>query len=173
MTPDTEVSGMHQTEAQPASTASRPSESEEIVNTPTPVKAFGREYQIRRFSMAQVFRSMEYVAPFGFVLQNILALPRDAKGMPILSPEQKTQFIVTALSISGPSALGLISVATNEPVEWLEQPQHNPFDGLEILSEVLAKNLDFFTLENIEKVSRMVGKLTSAVLTFSGSTSAT
>jgi hypothetical protein len=151
----------------------QPTEGEEMLNPPTRVPAFGKVYEIRRFSMAQVFQSVEYVAPFGFVLQNILALPRDAAGNITATPEVKTQIAVTALSISGPSCLGLISVATGEPVEWLELPQHNPLDGLAILSAVLEKNLDFFTQENMDKLTALIGNLTTAVAAFSGKTSAT
>jgi len=150
-----------------------PTAGEEMVNKPTMVKAFGREYAIKRFSMAQVFSSVEYVAPFGFILENIFALPTDERGIPILTREQKSQFVVTALSISGPSCLGLISVATGEPIEWLETEDKNPIDGLKILSEVLAKNLDFFTRDNIETVMGLIANLTSAVAAFSGKTSLT
>lgn len=156
----------------------QPTAGEEMVNKPTIVKAFGREYAIKRFSMAQVFSSVEFIAPFGFVLQSILALPReeyrDANGKVqhrlVVTDEQKAQFAVTALSISGPSCLGLISVATNEPIEWLQMGDKDPFDGLEILSEVLGRNLDFFTPENMAKVNRLIERLTGAVVAFSGKT---
>jgi hypothetical protein len=152
---------------------SAPSETEQMSNPARLVKAFGKTYEIRRFCMAQCFDSVEFVAPFGFVLQNILALPKDEKGIPIATPEQKTQFAITALSISGPSALGLISVATGEPVEWLRMEDKNPFDGLEILSAVLEKNLDFFTPENLERLTKLLNGLSTATLAFSGKTSMT
>lgn len=150
-----------------------PTAGEEMVNKGTVVKAFGREYIIKRFSMAQVFSSVEYVAPFGYILESIFALPTDERGIPVMSKQQKSEFVVTALSISGPSCMGLISVATGEPVEWLEMEDKNPIDGLKILSEVLAKNLDFFTRDNIETVTGLVNNLTSAVAAFSGKTSLT
>jgi hypothetical protein len=159
-----------------------PTETEQMSNPPRLVSAFGKAYEIRRFSMAQVFDSVEFVAPFGFVLQNIMALPKEKyidekdgkeKVRVVATPEQMTQFAVTALSISGPSALGLISVATGEPVEWLRMPDKNPFDGLEILSAVLEKNLDFFTPENIGKLTKLLNGLSSATLAFSGKTSTT
>jgi hypothetical protein len=158
---------------------STPSETEQMSNPARLVKAFGRTYEIRRFCMAQCFDSVEFVAPFGFVLQNILALPKekytDAQGKEqtrvVATPEQMTQFAITALSISGPSALGLISVATGEPVEWLRMADKDPFDGLEILSAVLEKNLDFFTPENLERLTRLLNGLSTATFAFSGKTS--
>jgi len=175
MTPETftETAGTHYSEQSTPPSPARPTDAEEIVNHPAIVKAFGREYAIKRFSMAQVFRSVEHVAPFSYVLKQILTLPRDAQNRVIITDQQKTEFAITALSISGPSALGLISVATNEPIEWLEMDDKNPLDGLRVLAAVLEKNLDFFTPENIDEVTRMVGGLTRAVVAFSGNTSTT
>lgn len=185
MTPETFVNaaGTHYGEESAPAPAvpARQTDSEEIVNAPAIVKAFGREYAIKRFSMAQVFRSVEHVAPFSYVLKQILMLPRQEITLPdgkkqqqiLITDQQKMEFAITALSISGPSALGLISVATNEPIEWLEMDDKNPLDGLRVLAAVLEKNLDFFTPENIDEVTRMVGGLTRAVVAFSGSTSMT
>lgn len=155
----------------PQVVAAQPTEGEEIVNTPKIVPAFGKTYSIARFTLGPALRALEYVGPFGFLIQNIMALPRDEKGNVTATDEQKIQLAVTAISISGPSALGLISVATGEPPEWLEDK--NPVDGLRVLAAVLEKNLDFFTPETIDEVTKMVGGLTSAVLAFSGSTSTT
>lgn len=143
----------------------------EIVNAPKIVKAFGREYAIRRFTLGPAFRAAEFVGPFGFLFKTVMKWPRDDKGQFIATEDQMVELAVTAVSISGPSAIGLISVATNEPIEWLEDK--DPFDGLEVLSAVLEKNLDFFTPANIEKVTRMFGGLQRAILNYGGSTSTT
>lgn len=144
-------------------------EPAEIVNLPVPVKAFGKTYQIGRFTLGPAFRALEYVGPFGFLLKTVLAFPKDENGRPALSSDQMIELAVTAISISGPSALGLISVATNEPPEWLEDK--DPIDGLEVLAAVLEKNLDFFSPENIERVTKMFGGLQHAMLAFGGNTS--
>lgn len=154
-----------------STTLPRLTEAEEIINTPKIVSAFGKQYPIARFTLGPALRALEYVGPFGFLIQNIMNLPRNAAGNVTASDEQKIQLAVTAISISGPSALGLISVATGEPPEWLEDK--NPVDGLRVLAAVLEKNLDFFSRETIDEVTKMVGGLTSAVLAFSGSTSTT
>lgn len=149
----------------------RETEGAEIINTPRLVKAFGKEYKIARFTLGPAFRALEFVGPFGFLLKNVMALPRDEQGQFSISQDQMIELAVTAVSISGPSALGLISVATNEPVEWLEDK--DPFDGVEVLSAVLEKNLDFFTPANIERLTKMFGGLQRAMLAFGGSTSTT
>lgn len=150
-------------------TVQEQSQAAEIVNFPVPVDAFGKTYQIKRFTLGPAFRALEFVGPFGLLLKNILQLPRDEQGKIVAAQEQMIELAVTAISISGPSALGLISVATNEPVEWLEDK--DPIEGLEVLATVLEKNLDFFSPENIERATKMFGGLQRAILSFGGSTS--
>lgn len=145
--------------------------TEEIVNTPRIVKAFGKQYEIKRFTLGPAFRAAEFVGPFGFLLKTVMRFPRNEKDQLVITEDEKIELAVTAISISGPSAVGLISVATNEPIEWLEDK--DLFDGIDILAAVLEKNLDFFTPENIERVTRMFGGLQRAVLNFGGATSTT
>lgn len=147
------------------------SESEEIVNAPVIVKAFGREYEIKRFTLGPAFRALEYVGPFGYLLRTVMALPRDAEGKIAVGQNEMIDLAVTAISISGPSALGLISVATNEPPEWLEDK--DVFEGVDVLAAVLEKNLDFFSPENIEKVTKVLGGLQRSILAYGGNTSTT
>lgn len=147
------------------------STTEDIANIPVPVPAFGKTYQIKRFTLGPAFRALEYVGPFGYLLRTILALPRGEDGNFKIDGDRMIDLAVTAISISGPSALGLISVATNEPPEWLEDK--DPLEGLDILAAVLEKNLDFFSPENIEKVTKVLGRLQRAALAYGGSTSTT
>lgn len=150
----------------------QPSQGEAIVNTPRLVNAFGKTYEIRRFTLGPAFRAAEYVGPFGFLFKTILRFPRDEKnGQLIISKDEMLELAVTAISISGPSALGLISVATNEPPEWLEDK--DIFDGLDILAAVLEKNIDFFTPENMARMTKMFDGLQRAMLTIGGNTSTT
>jgi hypothetical protein len=147
------------------------SQMEEIVNLPVEVKAFGKTYEIKRFTLGPATRALEYVGPFGYLLKTILSFPRDENGKVTATADQFTELAVTAVSISGPSALGLISVATNEPVEWLEDK--DPFEGFAILAAILEKNLDFFSPANIERVTRMFGGLQRAILSYGGNTATT
>lgn len=151
--------------------ATAPSQGEQIVNTPRLVNAFGKTYEIKQFTLGPAFRAAEYVGPFGYLFKTILRFPRNEKGQPIIKEDEMIDLAVTAISIGGPSALGLISVATNEPPEWLEDK--NLFDGVDILVAVIEKNLDFFTPENIARFTRMFDGLQRATLTIGGSTSTT
>lgn len=152
------------------------SQMEEIVNLPVEVKAFGKTYYIKRFTLGPATRALEFVGPFGYLLKTILSFPRElnpatGKLEVKATSDQFTELAVTAVSISGPSALGLIAVATNEPVEWLEDK--DPFEGFAILAAVLEKNLDFFSPENIERVTKMFGGLQRAILSSGGTTATT
>jgi hypothetical protein len=159
------------TSPRPVAATAQQTESEEIVNTPIPVKAFGKTYQIKRFTLGPAFRALEYVGPFGYLLRTVLALPRDSEGKLAIGQDELIDLAVTAISISGPSVLGLISVATNEPPEWLEDK--DVFEGVDVLAAVLEKNLDFFSPENIEKVTKVLGGLQRSILAYGGSTSTT
>lgn len=156
----------------PAEAQQQQSQMTEIVNLPIEVKAFGKTYYIKRFTLGPATRALEFVGPFGYLLKTIMAFPRvkdaDGKIQVQATSDQLTELAVTAVSISGPSALGLISVATNEPVEWLEDK--DPFEGFEILAAVLAKNLDFFSPANIERVTKMFGGLQRVILSSGGNT---
>ena len=152
----------------PVETQRQQSQMTEIVNLPVEVRAFGKTYHIKRFTLGPATRALEFVGPFGYLLKTILAFPRDANGKVTATSDQLTELAITAVSISGPSALGLIAVATNEPVEWLEDK--DPFEGFAILAAVLEKNLDFFSPENIERVTKMFAGLQRAILSSGGST---
>lgn len=142
---------------------------QDLVNAPTSVKAFGQTYQIKRFGLGQAARALQYIGPFGYLLKNIQALPKDENGKVIASAEEMMDLAVTAIAISGDSVIGLISVAISEPVEWLEDK--DPMDGLEVLAAALEKNMDFFSQANIERARRLFGRLTAAIPALGGDTS--
>jgi hypothetical protein len=129
----------------------------EIVNTPEEVKAFGRTYSIGKFTFGPMTQALEYIGPMGYLLRKLSEFPKDKKGNMQATPEQLMEFAVTAVSISGPSVFGLVSVATKEPIEWLEA--QDAMDGMRIFAKVVEKNLDFFSRENIEQVTGMLGGL--------------
>jgi hypothetical protein len=141
----------------------------ELVNAPELVTAFGKTYAIGKFTLGPMTRALEYVGPMGYLLKRLMALPKDAQGKPQLAAEEALDFAVTAISISGPSVLGLIGVATNEPPEFLEV--QDPMEGLQIFIKVVEKNLDFFTQANFDKVSHMFGSLLQRIPTLGGDTS--
>jgi hypothetical protein len=141
---------------------------QEMVNVPEEIAAFGRTYLIQKFTLGPMTQALEYIGPMGYLLRKLGEFPRDKKGKLSLTSEQAVDFAVTAVSISGPSVMGLISIATKEPLEWLEQQE--PMDGLRIFAKVVEKNLDFFSRKNIDQLTGLLNNLVQHVPTLGGST---
>lgn len=134
-------------------------EAQQIVNEPVTVKAFGRTYRIGKFTMGPLVRALPHIAPLGYLLRS--ATKADI-----------TELLVTSLSIGGEPALGLISVATSEPLEWLEDK--DPLDGLDVLVAIVEKNADyFFDQANLARLKTSFAKLESIVQKHGGSISTT
>lgn len=147
---------------------SQQGQAEEIVNVPTPVTAFGRTYEIKRFSLYQFACSLNYITPLSALLQGFARSQA--------TPEDRSEWIpaiVGALSMSGDSIMGLISVATYEPLSWLQEEDKDPFEGIELLSVIVEKNLDFFSPEKIESLKAIVERLTPKISALYGGTSMT
>lgn len=151
--------------APPVST--QQAQTESIANVPTPVKAFGRMYQIKRFSLYQFACSLNYITPLSALLQGLVRSQ---------SADDRSEWIpaiVGALSMSGDSMMGLISVATYEPLEWLQHEDRDPFEGIELLSVIVEKNLDFFSEANIARLTAIVEHLTPKITALYGAVSTT
>ena len=129
----------------------------EVINEPVSVKAFGRKYKIQKFTMGPLVRALPYIAPLGYLLRSA-------------GNADPTDMFVTALSVAGEPALGLISVATSEPVEWLEE--QDPLEGLDLLTVIVEKNADyFFYPANLARLKAAFGRLESTIQKHGGSTS--
>ena len=146
-------------------------ELQEAVNIPEQVSAFGRTYEISKFTLGPMTQALEYVGPMGYLLKWVRELPRDKKGKIMASEDQTLELAIRAASISGPSIFGLISVATKEPIEWLEQ--QDALEGLKVFAKVLEKNLDFFSPENVEQITKLFGGLQRQIPVSGGGTSTT
>lgn len=184
----------------------QPNQAEEIVNIPVPVKAFGRTYEIKRFSLGQFARSLNYITPLSALLQGLVRSGSLKTNLQALTEAEQAELdeilasaspafrdrvfgalipqsesdrsewipaIVGALSMSGDSMMGLISVATYEPIEWLEEDDKDPFEGIELLSVIVEQNLDFFSPEKIAKLKAIVERLTPKINALSGGISGT
>lgn len=132
-------------------------QAEEIVNVPQIVNAFGRSYEIKRFSLGQFARSLNYITPLSALLQTAVRGPK----IEDIDKADWVAAIVGALSMSGDSIMGLISVATYEPQEWLDDK--DPFEGLELLAVIVEKNLDFFSEKNRARFMGIVEKITPKI----------
>lgn len=135
-----------------------PTTVEEVVNEPKTCKAFGRTYQIQRFNVGQLIRALPHIAPLSYLAQTAGKI--DA-----------TQMAVQVLNIGGEPALGLVSVAISEPIEWIEE-QNDVIGGFDLLVEVIEKNARyFFDPTNLERLKEIAGRLQSITLKHGGGTS--
>jgi hypothetical protein len=123
-----------------------------IVNLPESVHAFGREYQIGKFNLGQMAQALEYSGYIGVLI--IQALKMNSQP----TQEELISFITQGVAVSSPALVPIISIATKEPVQWVEE-QEDTIGGLEIFAKVVQKNRHFFTPENVERVKQMFAGL--------------
>lgn len=136
-------------------------EIQKVANLPVVVNAFGRKYTIKKFTLGQIAQAVIYVGPLQYAVQQIA----DHKGA--LSRGQIASIVLASLSQSGYSIIGLISVATSEPSEWIEE-QDDPIGAMRILTATVEKNADFFSQENIEEIKAMGASWLQAIPALSG-----
>lgn len=123
-------------------------ELSDLVNASVKVKAFGQEYEIKRFALGKLSRAMEHIAPLGYLMR---AAGGDA-----------TTLLVNALAVGGPPAVGLISVAIEEPIEWLEDK--DPAEAAELLSHIIERNAPyFFDSRNVERFKAAFKRIESVI----------
>lgn len=121
----------------------------EVVNFPKIVKAFGEEYEIKRFTLGPLIRALPHLAPLGYLMRS-------------LTRADAADVLVNALALSPEPALGLISVATSQPVEWFEDK--DPIEGMELLTEIVEANVPyFFDSANLERIKNACARLGKVV----------
>src|SRR5689334_8666692 len=108
--------------------------TEDILNTPATVRAFGKEYKVKRFALGPLTRAAEHLAPLGYLFRSALATSRDSA--------EVGRLVAEILATAGSPALGLISCQTEEPIEWLEDK--DPIEAFELLSVIVEKNVRYF-----------------------------
>ncbi len=141
---------------------------QEVVNLPEEVKAFGRTYQIREFTLGQLAQAVEYVGIIGFLIKKFQEFPT-AGGKVVATQSEIIDILTIAFASSGPALMGLVSIATKEPTEWLEEQR--AMDGIRIFAKVVEKNLDFFSQSNINEFKEIFEGLSQRVLTLGGDSS--
>jgi hypothetical protein len=129
-----------------------------IVNAPELVKAFGRTYEIKKFTLGPMTQALEHVGILSVLLQSLYDLPKKPDGSIDTNPKQILTLVSHALMISGPAIFGIISIATKEPPEWLEE--QDTMEGLRLFAKVVEKNLDFFSQKTIDEVVELIGSMT-------------
>lgn len=135
----------------------REKELPDIVNSPVRVKAFGKEYEVRRFPLGKMQRALEHIAPLGYLMRT--ATQSDA-----------ADILVNALALGGPPAIGLLSVQTDEPPEWLEDK--DPIEGLELLAAIVEVNARyFFDSANVTRLKAAGSRIQKVIESYGGATS--
>lgn len=134
---DTEV---QQPEAQPS--------TDDLLNVPEKVKAFGREYEIKRFTVGQLLQAAQYIAPLSYLTE--------------IAQQADIGLLMQVLAEARKSALGLLSIATEEPPEWLEQ--QDPLEAYEILATTVERNANyFFDSENKRRFDAATARIKKAI----------
>ena len=125
------------------------SETARVVNFPRKVQAFGKEYEVRELTLGPMIRALPHIAPLGYLLRAV-------------SRTDAADLLVNALALAGEPAMGLISVVTEEPPEWLEDK--DPIDGLELLTAIVEANVSyFFDSARLERVKTAFARLGKAI----------
>jgi len=133
------------------------SDLKDIINSPVRVKAFGKEYEVRRFPLGKMQRALEHIAPLGYLMRT--ATQSDA-----------ADILVNALALGGPPAIGLLSVQTDEPPEWLEDK--DPIEGLELLAAIVEVNARyFFDSANVTRLKASGSRIQKVIESYGGATS--
>jgi hypothetical protein len=144
-----------------------------IVNLPETVKAFAdehgekRQYQIRRFNLGQLAQALEWAGFIGVLVVQAMRLNQNP------SEEELVTFIAQGVGVSSPAFLPIISIATQEPVEWLserDQPE-DLIDATRIFVKAVVKNRDFFTPANLDKFRGLFAELAPEIPTSGGPSS--
>jgi hypothetical protein len=138
-----------------------------IFNLPETVSAFGREYQIRRFNLGQLAQALEWAGFIGVLVVQAMKLGTKP------TEEELVTFIAQGVGVSSPAFLPIISIATQEPVEWLserDEPE-DLIDAVRIFVKAVVKNRDFFTPANLDRFKAMFAELAPTIPTSGGPSS--
>lgn len=127
-------------------------ELKEFINVPEKVTAFGRSYEIKQFTVGQFARALEYAGFIGVLIMQAMKLNKQPSTAEIIG------FVTQGVGVSSPAIIPLISIATNEPIEWIEE-QEDSIGALEIFVKVVEKNRSFFTPENLNRVRAIFANL--------------
>jgi hypothetical protein len=144
-----------------------------ITNLPETVKAFTgengkkREYQIRRFNLGQLAQALEWAGFIGVLVVQAMKLGTKPNEEDLIS------FVAQGVGVSSPAFLPIVSIATQEPLEWLserDQPE-DLADAVGIFVKAVVKNRDFFTPANLERFKAMFAELAPEIPTSGGPSS--
>lgn len=101
----------------------------DVLNVPEIVKAFGKEYHVKRFNVGQLMQAAEHMAPLSYLIQ-------------VAQQGDIVSLLMEILATARKPALGLLSVASEEPIEWLEE--QDPIEAYELLAGYVERNAHYF-----------------------------
>lgn len=134
------------TETQQAST-------DDLLNLSETVEAFGKKYEIKRLNVGQLMQAAEHMAPLAYLIE-------------VAQLGNVSSLLMEVLATARKPALGLLSIATEEPVEWLEE--QDPIDAYDLLSYYVQRNARyFFDSENKRRIEAATARI-KAVIPASG-----
>lgn len=121
----------------------------DVLNVPEVVKAFGKEYQVKRFNVGQLMQAAEHMAPLAYLVQ-------------VAQQGNIVSLLMEVLATARKPALGLLSVASEEPIEWLEG--QDPIDAYELLAAYVERNAHyFFDSENKRRIDAATARIKRAI----------
>lgn len=128
---------------------SQESSADDLLNAPETVKAFGKEYEVKRLNIGQLMQAAEHLAPLGYLIE-------------FAQQSNVASLLMEVLATARKPALGLLSVATEEPIEWLEE--QDPIDAYELLSHYVERNARyFFGSENKRRIEAATARMKKAI----------
>lgn len=152
-------------EREPIGPTSAQSSTEQIVNAPVIVAAFGKEYPIRQFSIGQVFQASAHIARMALVFQSWGEIQK------LETYNERVAAVMETVAYYGESVVGLIAVATNESAEFVNK--QDALEALDVLAALVDKNLPLFSPENIERVKSKFAGLQARISELGGASSTT
>ena len=142
-----------------------------IVNAGRQVTLMGESFTVKKFTLGPMTRVMPYLGPLAYVFRQLFDRPKDAKGRPIITDAETLELAVTALSISGESVMGVISVVTNKTPQDLEEA--DLMEAAEVFGAVIEQNAPLFSRENLEKLKGVWAKVQTGMNSSTNSSNGT
>jgi hypothetical protein len=129
----------------------------QIVNVGQEVSLMGETFRVKKFTLGPMTRVMPYLGPLAYVFRQIFEKPKDDKGRPIISDAEMLELAVTALSISGESVMGVLSVVSGKTQEELEGA--DLMESAEVFAAVVQQNAPLFSRQSLDRFKGVWAKV--------------
>lgn len=133
------------------------SELTDIVNAGQEVSLMGETFRVKKFTLGPMTRVMPYLGPLAYVFRQIFEKPKDEKGRPVINDAETLELAITALSISGESVMGVLSVVSGKTPIELEDA--DLIESAEVFAAVIQQNAPLFSRQSLDKFKGVWGKV--------------